>query len=282
MSARAGETRRVSGRKKASKSNPERLGKGRVSPDVTVVINGHREGSLIIPTLRSAALAQKEAMQQGIKCAVSVILDRPDSQTLGAVEEWQQADWQMHKVDVGDLGLARNEGTKRAQNSTFLAFLDGDDLFSPNWITQAFLCACVRKDRIVWHPSTNFIFGKDDTYAFNHRDMDDPRFRPEFILVQNYWTALSFAERRTYAEFPYHRNDISHGWGYEDWGWNALTISKGIRHKIVPGTAHFIRRKRNSLLADTNMRKNLPQLAPLRDLLMQGGSPSDSPGDMEL
>lgn len=237
--------------------------------DVTIVINGHREGSLIIPTLRSASLAQNKSVDNGVKCAVCVILDRPDPATAKAVEESVEPGWRVHQVNVGDLGLARNEGTKLAQPSDYLAFLDGDDLFSQNWILKAFQCARLQRGRIVWHPGTNFIFGKGDTYAFHHRDMDDPQFRASFILVQNYWTALSFAERRIYREFPYRHNDISRGWGYEDWSWNALTISRGLRHKIVPGTAHFIRRKRVSLLNDTNMRKNLPELAPLRHMLLR-------------
>ena len=47
--------------------------------DVTVIINGHREGNLIVPTLKSVALAQTEALNNGVKCTACVVLDSSEA-----------------------------------------------------------------------------------------------------------------------------------------------------------------------------------------------------------
>lgn len=237
--------------------------------DVVAVINGHREGSLLIPTIRSMMLAEDHARAAGIDCGVCLLLDNPDSETSDVIDEWRRPDWQVEVSDVADLGLARNEAVHRAQESKYLAFLDGDDLCSRNWLTGSVQHANAYLDRpVIWHPAANFVFGRGDTYLYLHRDMDDPEFLLSYLVLDNYWTALSFGERAIYRDHPYSPNRLKEGWGYEDWTWNASTISAGVKHKIVPDTAHFIRRKRNSLLGDTKVAGAMPYLGPLQDLIL--------------
>lgn len=239
--------------------------------DVTIVVNGHREASLIIPTLRCVALAAAYARANGISCGVCVLLDRPDEATIEAVEDVRQDDWQVLHAAVGDLGLARNEAVDRAAPSRYVAFMDGDDLCSRNWVSEAFRVSERARQPTVWHPAANYIFGPDPTYVFWHRGMSDPMFSLSYLVLENYYTALSYADRSIYESIPYTRNRLSEGWGYEDWSWNAETIAAGITHEVVPGTAHFVRRKPKSLLKDTKSASALPQLAPLRELLMVEG-----------
>ena len=235
--------------------------------DVCAVVNAHREGNIIIPTLRSIHLAQQHARDAGLDCGVCVLLDMPDDNTRDIVEDWRGDDWQVVISDVDDLGLARNDAVARAEESRFIAFLDGDDLCSRNWLTDACVHASAYADGpAIWHPAANFVFGTGETYIYRHRDMDDPAFSLPYLVLDNYWTALSFGERSIYREYPYMTTRLKGGWGYEDWSWNALTVGSGVKHKVVPETAHFIRRRRSSLLRETKAAQAIPNLSPLRDL----------------
>jgi len=94
--------------------------------------------------------------------------------------------------------------------------------------------------------------------------METSSFDMDSLRYTNYWTALSFADKSIYKAFPYKRNKIKSGFGYEDWNWNCTTINEGIIHKTVSDTCHFIRRKESgSMLSESNIMKCLMTPAPL-------------------
>ena len=236
--------------------------------DIVCVVNAHREGALMIPTIRAVALAQAHAEAQGVDCGVCVILDATDDMTRETVADEAPDGWQVEETAERDLGGARNRSVELAEPSRNIAFMDADDLCSRNWLAAGSRCADAGGPGTVWHPSANLVFGAGDTYVYRHRDMDDPKFSLAYLLLDNYWTALSLADRAVYRDHPYSRNRLDEGWGYEDWTWNAATIARGIRHKVVPQTAHFIRRKARSLLSETKSARAMPRLGTLRDRLL--------------
>ncbi|MBX2881885.1 MAG: glycosyltransferase family 2 protein [Granulosicoccus sp.] len=228
---------------------------------VSCVLNGHREGHLIYPTIRSVKRAIEYARSSGLKTEFLAILDRPDTDTRSIVERELKGYGKVHVVDEGDLGLARNIGARRCQGE-YIAFVDGDDLWSQTWLVDAFLLCSSRADETVIHPEYNVYFGFDGAHTLQHVDMEDVDFELNHFYRQNYWTALSFAKRSTYLATPYLKNRISEGFGFEDWSWNFETIDKGVVHKVAPGTTHFIRRGKSggSLLDDTNRLKSVPRV----------------------
>lgn len=235
----------------------------KMTVDINCIINAHREGHVIHPTIASVKRAQRYAKECGLVTDVHVILDKADDVTAEIVHREMEGVGTVHEVAYGDLAFSRNHA---AQNLTgkYLAFIDGDDLWGQAWLIDCYNFAenHPQSENIILHPEFNVIFGKDVSHVFNHIDIDAPDFEKELLLRMNCWTALSFALREIYMENPYQKNNIFDGFGYEDWTWNFHTIEKGFKHKVVPGTVHYIRKgcMQDSLLAMTNKLNAIPRI----------------------
>lgn len=234
--------------------------------DVTICINGHREREVIVPTLKSCCQSLRHLQENGLSGEILLILDNPDEVTRSICYKFVKSNAiRIIEINVRDLGLARNLGVRIAKGK-YVAFMDGDDMMSKNWATQGFRAGEAFGDKVFLHPTTNYIFGNGNTYLYVHRDMEDPEFNLSSLVAENYWTAISMGPRQLYLEFPYEVNNLKTGLAYEDWSWHCKTVAKGIKHKVVPNSSHFIRRKKSgSLLAETSASGALPRLFYLRE-----------------
>ena len=223
--------------------------------DITVVLNTHNEGILAHPTVLSLQRAKLHAEHQGLTVEVLVVQDKPSPETLEYFSECKMLDFTTLPVSFGDLGLSRNAGTQAAKGN-WIAFLDADDLWGLNWLTACHRAATGEAREVVWHPEANQYFAMDP-YIFVHVDMEDPAFDLLTLTTNNYWTALSFAKRELYLSHPYPPTLLEKHLGYEDWSWNTHTISRGVLHKVVPGTVHFVRQKPVSLVRQVANRSSL-------------------------
>jgi len=227
--------------------------------DITAIINLHAEGNLANATIRSAIKAVENAYRNhNLECEILLILDNPNIATIQLMDHFNDVDFiSYHIVEFKDLGLSRNFGTSKASGQ-YLTFLDGDDLWGEDWLWRCFNMSESNKNKnIVWHPETNIVFGKE-YHLFHHTDMESKEFQLDYLRVNNYWTALSFAPISIYQNTPFNKNEIQNGFGFEDWNWNCKTIAKNVIHKVAINTCHFIRKKENdSMLFETNQNKCL-------------------------
>lgn len=221
---------------------------------VTAVVVGHREGEWLRSALRSA-LQNVEAVRvryPSVDARVSVFLDNPDSLTRQVAFDFN-SQVEISEVSFGDLGMVRNFAVTSGEDSTHFAFLDGDDLWSWNWLEGAVSRAMDKNgDTFVLHPQINYCFGTsgaESRVISEHVSTSDSRYDPYALVSGNYWSALSFAPRTVYKNFPYVSRSIELSIGFEDWIFNIQTIGAGIEHLSVPGTAHFHRRKPHGSLA---------------------------------
>jgi len=231
--------------------------------DVTCVVIGHRESHIIAATIKSVLRANEVAVRCGANTEIVVVLDDPDDDTTSVVSTFEDQGCLIETVFYKDLSCSRNHATKIA-NGKYIAFVDGDDLWCKSWVISSLLMA-QSSPGCVFHPEYNIYFGDMHSHVLHHVDMQDSDFVLDAVYKENYWTALSFSERRIYMENPYLKNEISGGFGYEDWTWNVETIDKGIKHRTVPGTCHFIRRNAGSqsLLNISNSASVLPTILPI-------------------
>lgn len=217
--------------------------------DLSIVITAHREGIIAAVTARSARAAMaRAAAETGLSCETVVVLDRGDAITAGALRDTlgDLDAVRFLETDEGDPGLARNRGIEAAQG-TCATFLDGDDLWSSNWLSEAWR-ACERRPDAVLHSQCNVVFGGERNVWW-HVDSESALYDPLYLSWSNYWDAMSFARTSIYRDVPFRGNDLKAGYGHEDWHWNVQTVRRGIAHKPVEGTIHFKRRRPGSQMA---------------------------------
>lgn len=243
--------------------------------DVTAIVNAHKEGLLLNPALESVRKCFELARQSGITTELLIAMDRSDQFSVEVVENCI-SDIENSRIvlmDFGDVGRCRNEAAVLSRGE-YVAFLDADDLWGRNWLTEAFSMARLDRRELVLHPEVNVYFGYDP-HVFVHVDAESEAFDIGPLALVNFWTSLCFVRRQFLVQHPYPETDLAAQVGYEDWGWNLKALSAGAIHKCVLGTCHAIRMKQISLVRQTTLAGCIPEPSDLfRTTLTKQGSRS--------
>lgn len=218
--------------------------------DLSLVINAHNEGKILGDSLKSALCSLEYAGRNGLIVEGLIILDNADKRTIQVANEYKE-EFLVLEVGFGDLGLSRNFGVSKS-SGTAVAFLDGDDLISENWLFEGLELLRSSEKKVIVHPEINYFFGPRFTpgsrLLFLHMGSEDSRFSKWCIADQNPWTALCLTDKVVLEDFPYQEINLEMGIGYEDWNFNIQTLASGFAHVVAPGTIHYIRQKAKSSL----------------------------------
>ena len=215
--------------------------------EITAVLNVHHEGLLAHVSLISAIAAKRTAEAAGISVDLLIAADSPDDSTRNYLVTAKALGARVMVLAFEDLGLARNAAVA-ASSSRFIAFLDGDDLWSKQWLIRAYRTAVREASNVIWHPEANLYFGPGGhPWWLVHPNIDETEGDWVNLALKNHWTALCFASRNVFVDVPYRCTMLKLGYGYEDWSWNAETVSRGYLHKEVRGTTHLVRMRPGSM-----------------------------------
>ena len=234
--------------------------------DLTLIVTAHSETLVCGPTMESADLAVEAARAAGHTVRTIIALDNATEPT---TEYFQRPDfdhWERLVMHEGDPGRVRNVLVPQTE-SRYIAFLDADDLFSENWLSEgvsALTAADERGEKVIAHPEVNLIF--DGGTQLNHNvSQDSPLFTPYFLYVRNCYDTLCLTPREAHLQVPYGGRDIANGISREDWQFAVETMARGWKHVVVPDTIIFKRRRDFSMMVESAGRKallrSLPEMA---------------------
>jgi len=178
------------------------------------------------------------------------------------------------ETDFADQGAVRNLAAE-ISSGEFLAFIDGDDLWSENWLIEGVRYLQHAPKNVIAHPEfCRFFSGVQSVFV--NIDQEDPAFRMDFLRHANYWDAMCMARRSTHLEHPYCTRRIRDGFAFEDWHWNCETIAGGHIHKVVADTMHLKRRRATSQTTQASGNRSLMPLTALTDFTNSPSSDEDS------
>lgn len=240
--------------------------------DITAILTAHAEGPMVGASLRSLDDAVRVACRAGIEVEILVTLDSPTPITAEIVREAaDRVGARVVEVDHRDQGQVRNDAVDLAAGR-YLAFLDGDDLWSENWLADAYQLCESDPGRVIAHPAANWFF-ENDGHLWLLADQTDPGFELPFLRVFNYWDALCLAPATAYAEHRFSQRAIKDGYAFEDWHWNMETVVGGYLHRVVPETIHFKRRRTSSQTIEATANKSLTRPSEFLTYTWAAGSP---------
>lgn len=216
-------------------------------PEVSIVITAHREGILLHKTILSMLRSATHLEKNNIEYEFILSLDNPDQLTKDYVRRWQNDErFIVSEVSFGNPSDNRNNAIKLARG-VYIALMDGDDLISESWLFSAYKLIKKQASPTILRPAAHIQFGYDEENltAWFMRDSSSKEIDAIQMAYWNLWTNVLFATKEILLENLY--QEAGHGFGFEDYLFNADTRAKNIAHVTVPETALFYRRRAFSM-----------------------------------
>ncbi|MEM8553523.1 MAG: glycosyltransferase family A protein [Pseudomonadota bacterium] len=212
--------------------------------DIAALVTVHGETVLAGPTFGSAEAAIAQAELAGLTVERRIGFDRPKPGVLDHFEQSAFDGWIKTVHDFGDQGATRNALAQLA-GADFLAFLDADDLWSENFLSEGTLELKRLRDqgvKAIAHPEVNWFF-EGHNNCLQLLSSDDPLMTPEYCVFANPYDAMGLAPREAHLDFPYGGRDTAAGYAVEDWQWSLETLAAGWKHVVIENTIVFKRRQ---------------------------------------
>lgn len=239
--------------------------------DISINITSHREGYLIYRTLRAVTecIDNLLAYDKNVSIEVNISLDNCDDLTHEVVKSYNFKNIKnknIYLVSYGDLAESRNN-LARQSNGKYISFMDGDDLFSSNYLRESYLLA--EKDnnvKTIYSVDYIIIFGDQDCIAKRPNVSEGKLSSLDMFTSDNPVNSCIFAHNDVFRDELYEPVVRGSGYGFEDWHFHTKLYMKGYTFRVVPDTILFYRRDYNpstSLLMGQVSQKAILRGTPL-------------------
>lgn len=215
------------------------------APDISAILVAGDEGPRIGISLHSLLDATAAARSAGLAVEATVVLADATAGTRAALAEAGEHGVRVEALDATDPGVVRNQAAAAAAGE-HLAFLDGGALWTENWLVAAHALCAGAAGRVIAHPEIHWFYEGGRELYFPP-DQDDPGFDPAVLRFGNCWDAQAMAPTAAYREVPFAALGNDAEPGQLDWQWSRATVDAGYRHRVVPGTVNFRRRRPRTL-----------------------------------
>ena len=186
---------------------------------LSIGITAHSEGVVLHKTLLSISRAVELLNAENISFEILLGLDNPTEETIDYSVRipslFPNMAIKKFTTSFSNPGQARNNLVNKA-NGQYITFLDGDDLVSSNWLTDAvqFLLSHDSDDSpYVAHPETVVEFGADYNLIERHGASDKASDSLRSVYA-NRWNVVIMIRRQFLIDNPY---PYGQGYGFEDW-----------------------------------------------------------------
>jgi len=217
-------------------------------PDITAVLIARDEGPRIGIALHSLLDSARAARDSGLDVEQVVMLADASAATRWALDGVESRGVRVQTVDAGrsgDPGAVRNAAAAAATGE-YVALLDGDSVWSENWLAAAHALCATEPGRLIAHPEIHWFFEQGRELYFPP-DQDEPGFDPAVLRFGNCWDAHAMASASVYRDVPFAEIGEQAVPGQLDWDWSTATLAAGLRHRVVPETVNFRRRRPRTL-----------------------------------
>lgn len=231
--------------------------------DLTIIVTAHNETIVCGPTMMSADAAIARARREGFTVEPLIVLDSATDACREYFEQPAFDHWGRVYVEERDLGRTRNKVIPDTKGR-FIAFLDSDDLFSENWLSEGIKLLNRAEDageKVVAHPELNWLFD-GATSVFAKPDQDCHVYSQYFFYYSNYYDSLCMAPRQCHLDIPYIHRDIPNGLSFQDWQFSVETTEAGWKHLTAKNTIIFKRRRDSSLVTESRDRQAIVRQLP--------------------
>ncbi|KAA1426293.1 glycosyltransferase [Nocardioides antri] len=215
------------------------------APDISAILVAGDEGPRIGISLHSLVDAATAARSAGLTVEATVVLAAATPGTRAALVEAEEHGVRVEALDATDPGAARNQAAAAAAGE-HLAFLDGGAVWTQNWLVAAHALCAGGGARVIAHPEIHWFYEVGRELYFPP-DQDDPGFDPAALRFGNCWDAQALAATAVYREVPFAELGADAEPGELDWHWSRATVEAGYRHRVVPETVNFRRRRPRTL-----------------------------------
>lgn len=230
--------------------------------DVDINITAHKEGYYLYRTLKSVTAIREKAAENDIFTAVKINLDNADELTTEFAYQYarKHANVEVFNNKFGDLSASRNFLAAKS-TAEYTLFVDGDDLFTENFIVEAYQVAKAFKKPCVVSAENIVKFSNEiDHIIFRcESTVENPDIKTA-LFEMNLFVSQNFVSTEIYKHVLYEPNEGNYG--FEDWHWNTKTVAAGFEFLIAPSTFFFYRQKpddqsllRQSVNSNTVIRK---------------------------